>query len=277
MVEHRIKGGGGLELFVNDQGPKDAPALLFVHGWAQSHACWQEQAELAENYRLVALDLRGHGASDKPEELAAYTDVSLWGADINAVIQELNLDNPILVGWSYGCLVLATYLDAYGDSDIAGVVLAGGTLAIGDAREAWMIGDKGAAINFNLVSNNDADRLTATREFVANCTAEPLDDDLTEKLVASNMQCPAHVRRSLFAYSWDVQPVYKKLSKPALVIHGVEDRVVAPLVGITASELIPNADLALYESTGHAPFLEQPERFNTDLSQFATLAFGAAP
>jgi non-heme chloroperoxidase len=276
MREHRIKGGGSVELFVSDQGPVDAPALLLIHGWAQSHACWQEQAELAKTYRLVALDLRGHGASNAPQDVDAYTDTALWAEDIASVIKGLNLNSPILVGWSYGSRVIASYLDTHGDDAIAGVVLAGGILAIGAARQNWMVGPASAGMNKDLYSNDDEKRLAATREFLANCTAEPLEGDLLETLIAQNMQVTALVRRALFAADWDFQPVFEKITKPALVIHGVEDNVVAPLTGITASELIPNCDLALYENTGHAPFLEQSERFNTDLTNFATRAFGAA-
>jgi non-heme chloroperoxidase len=277
MREHRIKGGDGVELFVSDQGPIDAPALLLIHGWAQSHACWQEQAELAKTYRLVALDLRGHGASEAPQDVAAYTDTALWAEDIASVIKGLNLKSPILVGWSYGSRVIASYLDVHGDNATAGVVLAGGILAIGAARQDWMVGPASPGMHKDLYSNDDAKRLAATREFLTNCTTEPLDDDLLETLIAQNMQVTALVRRALFATDWDFQPVFEKLTKPALAIHGVEDLVVEPLTGITASELIPGCDLALYESTGHAPFLEQPERFNTDLTNFATLAFGGAP
>jgi len=277
MREHRIKGGGGVELFVTDQGEIDAPALVLVHGWSQSHICWQAQSKLAETYRLIAFDLRGHGASQKPEDTAAYTDTKLWGADIDAVIQGLELKQPILVGWSYGGRVIASYLDGFGDAAVSGVVLSGAILAIGDAREDWMVGPASSGMNKDLYSDDIARRQPATEKFVRDCTTEALDDSLTEDLVASNMQCPANVRRALFAANWDFQPVYEKFSKPALVIHGVEDQVVEPLVGITISELIDGSDLVLYENAGHAAFLEQPERFNTDLSSFATTAFGAAP
>jgi len=276
MRIHRVTGGGGVGLHVTDQGPETAPAILLIHGWAQGNICWQTQAPLAEKFRLVALDLRGHGLSDAPQDVAAYTDTALWAQDIQAVIDALGLKNPILVGWSYGARVIASYLTTYGDAAIAGFVTVGGILAIGTAREDWMADADNPGLNRDLYTNDDARRTKATTDFVAACTEEPLPPEMFEALVAVNMTCTALVRRALFAANWDLRPTFAATTKPALVIHGVEDRVVAPINGITASEIIPNADLLLYENAGHALFLEQPDRFNKDLTAFATLALGAA-
>jgi non-heme chloroperoxidase len=60
-------------------------------------------SDLADDYRLVAMDIRGHGFSDKPRD--GYTDSRLWADDVNAVIQALSLDGSILCGWSYGPLL----------------------------------------------------------------------------------------------------------------------------------------------------------------------------
>ena len=277
MRTHRITGGGGVGLNVTDQGPETAPAILLIHGWAQGSMCWQKQAPLADRFRLVALDLRGHAASDAPQDAVAYTDTALWAEDIKAVIDALTLKAPLLVGWSYGARVIASYLATYGEAAISGVVPVGGVLAIGTAREDWMVGSASPGLNRDLYSDDIAKRSPATADFVAACTDAPLTDAaLLADLIAVNMACTAPVRRSLFAADLDLRPIYAAVTKPALVIHGVEDRVVNAATGIAASEIIPGADLRLYENTGHIPFLEQPERFNQDLADFATLAHGAA-
>jgi len=276
MKTHRIIGGGGVMLHVTDQGPETAPAFVLIHGWAQDASCWQMQAPLAETHRLIALDLRGHGASDAPQEAEAYTTTSLWAEDIKAIIDTLDLKAPILVGWSYGSRVIASYLDTFGDDAISGVVVAGGILTTGAAREDWMVGPSSPGLNRDLYTDDDDRRAAATADFVRHCTFDPLDEALTESIIGQNMRVTPLVRRAMFAANWDFQPVFANLNKPLLAIHGVEDAVVAPLCGITASELAPNGDLRLYEDTGHAPFLEAPERFNADLTLFATTAFGAA-
>src|SRR5258708_20475371 len=97
MKTHRVAGGGG-QLHVVETGNPQGRPILFIHGASQ----WNRQmnSSLAEEHRLVALDMRGHGLSDKPP--AGYNDAKLWADDVNAVIQTLNLDHPVLSGWSYG-------------------------------------------------------------------------------------------------------------------------------------------------------------------------------
>jgi non-heme chloroperoxidase len=55
MEIHDVSGGGGLHLHVREWGPKDGPAILFIHGWSQNHLCWRKQYEslLADTFRLV--------------------------------------------------------------------------------------------------------------------------------------------------------------------------------------------------------------------------------
>ena len=91
MNSHRITGGGCIQLHLVETGnPKGRP-ILFIHGFSQCWLAWSRQmnSELAEDYRLVAMDMRGHGLSDKPRE--GYTDSRLWADDVNAVIQVLSL------------------------------------------------------------------------------------------------------------------------------------------------------------------------------------------
>ena len=86
-------------------------------------------SDLADDYRLVAMDLRGHGLSEKPRE--GYTDSRIWADDVNAVIRTLSLDHPILCGWSYGPLVILDYVRHYGEDGISGVNFIGGVTKLG--------------------------------------------------------------------------------------------------------------------------------------------------
>jgi pimeloyl-ACP methyl ester carboxylesterase len=83
MRTHDVTGGGGLRLHVREWGKADGPLILFIHGWSQYHLSWAAQYEspLTEEFRLVALDLRGHGMSEKPLEAEHYVDARLRGHD----------------------------------------------------------------------------------------------------------------------------------------------------------------------------------------------------
>ena len=91
MKSQRIAGGGGAELNVVEAGNPQGRPILFVHGASQSWLQWSRQmdSELAANYRLVAMDMRGHGLSDKPRD--SYNDSKLWADDIHAIIESLQL------------------------------------------------------------------------------------------------------------------------------------------------------------------------------------------
>jgi len=89
-------------------------------------------SSLASVHRLVALDIRGHGLSDKPHD--AYSDSKLWADDVNAVIQTLNLDHPVLSGWSYGPLVFLDFIRHYGDDELGGLQFVGAVTKLGSAE-----------------------------------------------------------------------------------------------------------------------------------------------
>ena len=80
---------------------------------------------------MVALDLRGHGMSDAPTQVDQYTDGDKWADDIEAVIDELSLDRPILVGWSYGGYIISDYVRRKGQGKIAGINFVDATVVLG--------------------------------------------------------------------------------------------------------------------------------------------------
>src|SRR4051812_18007042 len=127
IATHEVRGGGRLRLHVREWGNPEGPPIVFVHGWSQCQLCWSRQVSgpLAKDFRMITFDLRGHGMSDRPLDAEHYTDARLWADDVDAVIGRLELDRPVLVGWSYGGFVATDYLRAYGEDRIAGLALVG--------------------------------------------------------------------------------------------------------------------------------------------------------
>ncbi|NKX43248.1 alpha/beta fold hydrolase [Roseicyclus persicicus] len=269
MTTRHATSSDGTRIAYTTAGDPGAPAILLIHGWAQQFTCWQPTLDrLADRFHLVAMDLRGHGASDQPADPAAYTDTALWGDDVQAVIDAERLHRPTLAGWSYGSRVIAAHIATHGDAHLAGIVLAGGILAIGAAREDWMVGAASPGRDRDLYTDDVPRRLAATARFVDACTEQPLDRLTYASLVGANMLCPAHVRRALFGADVDVRPVYAAMACPGLVIHGLSDSVVTPATGEAAARLMPNGRFLGYAGVGHAPFLEAPDRFADDLAGF---------
>jgi non-heme chloroperoxidase len=271
MTTGFVPSTDGTAIAYRSAGNPAHPPIVLIHGWAQAGICWEPLIDrLSDRFHLVAMDLRGHGASGKPDDAAAYTDTALWGADVAAVIAAQALDRPTLVGWSYGSRVIAAYLACHGDADLAGVVLAGGILAIGALREDWMVGPASPGRDRDLYTEDLARRLHATARFVDACTRHPLPRAQYGAMVGANMLCPAPVRRALFGADLDLRPSYAAMTCPGLVIHGTEDAVVTPATGAAAAALMRDGRHLAYRDIGHAPFLEEPDRFAGDLADFVT-------
>jgi pimeloyl-ACP methyl ester carboxylesterase len=102
----RVSGDGGVGIEVAVAGPDDGEAVLFLHGWPDSHAVWRHQiSALSEaGYRTIAPDLRGFGESDKPVEVEAYK-VAHSVADMVAVLDACNVERATVVAHDWGAIV----------------------------------------------------------------------------------------------------------------------------------------------------------------------------
>jgi len=98
----KVKLASGIELAVWDSGPKDAPALIFLHGFPESHRSWRHQiAHFSDRYRCIAPDQRGYGQSSKPQEVSAYTADKLVG-DVFQLADALGIEHFTIVGHDWG-------------------------------------------------------------------------------------------------------------------------------------------------------------------------------
>ena len=273
-----VTGPDGVRLAVRQAGNPGAPAIVLLHGWAQHHICWAPLIDrLKDRYFIVAPDLRGHGASDKPTTDDAYSQDKPWADDVQALLDAFGIDRPVLVGWSYGARVIASYVAMHGDARLGGVVPLGGVLGIGAAREDWMIGAASPALDKDLYTDDQPRRLAATARFVGACTAQPLDRQTFGEMVGANMLCPAHVRRAMFQADCDIRPIWARLTVPGLVIHGAQDTIVTPATGKAATDSMPNGRFLSYDGVAHAPQLEAPDRLAADLAAFVDTCQAHAP
>lgn len=272
MQSHEVSGGDGLTLHVDETGTPEGPPILFVHGFSQSRLSWDRQmdSDLAEEFRLVAMDLRGHGRSEKPA--GVYGDSSLWADDVQAVIEELDLDQPVLSGWSYGGLVISDYLDAYGEEHVAGVNMVGAISKLGTEDALAVIGDDFFEFVPGFESTDAEESVAALREFIRRCVhEEPTPRDLYYML-GFNAVVPPHVRESLSAREVTHDETLRGLERPVLLSHGEEDGVVLPAAAEEHADLVPDAEISWYEDVAHAPFWEATGRFNDELAAFVRRA-----
>ncbi len=271
---HTVTGGGGLRLHVREWGRAGGPPILFIHGWSQNHLCWAKQYEsaLADEFRLVAYDLRGHGMSDAPLQPEHYTDAALWADDVAAIMDQLGLEQTVLVGWSYGAFVICDYIRAYGAERIAAIEFVEGAVKLGEAAFGTLIGP-GFLDHFAHATDDDLPtNIWAMRSFVHTCVAQPLTPGEFETAVAWNIAVPARVRAALAAREIDEDDVLRDIRVPLLVTHGRADTVVLPAMAEHVLVTCPTSEASWYDGVGHMPHLEAPLRFNEELARLSQRA-----
>lgn len=102
MEQKRVTLANGIELDVVDAGPQGAPALIFLHGFPESHRTWRHQiAHFSDRYRCIAPDQRGYRGSSKPQEVDAYTPDKLIG-DVFLLADALGVETFTVVGHDWG-------------------------------------------------------------------------------------------------------------------------------------------------------------------------------
>jgi non-heme chloroperoxidase len=269
-VTRGILGGGGVTLHAREWGNPRGPALLFIHGWSQSDLCWlnQVRGDLAETFRIVTFDLRGHGMSEKPAGPEHYADGQLWADDVASVIDQTGREQPILVAWSYGGYIVADYLRAYGDTRIGGINLVGAAMILRPPAFDHIGPGMLANVRGMCVPDLSAN-IAATRRFLRACTSKPLRGDEAAAALSWNMVVPSTVRGALLSRELDASDILASISVPVLVTHGKEDMIVLPSMAEHALTVCPGATASWYDGVGHMPFWEAPDRFARELASLA--------
>jgi pimeloyl-ACP methyl ester carboxylesterase len=273
VATHEIRGGGGLRLHAREWGEPDGPALLLIHGLSQCDLCWTKQvtSDLANRFRIVTFDLRGHGLSERPAGPEDYADGQLWADDLAAVIEQTDLEQPVLVAWSYGGYIVADFVRSYGDAAIGGINLVGAAVIL--KPPAFDHLGPGLLENAqDMCASELATNIVAIQRFLRACTAQPLDEDEWAAALCWNMVVPPGVRGALMAREIDGSDPLSSLSVPVLVTHGRDDAIVLPSMAEHVLEVCPSAIPSWYDDVGHMPFWEEAERFDRELGQLVDRA-----
>jgi len=267
--DHFVTGGGGCRIHVIETGDQRGQPILFLHGFSQNALTWSAQlrSEMRRRYRLVAMDLRGHGASDKPA--TGYDDSQLWADDVDAVIRELSLEQPVLCGWSYGPLVMLDYLRHYGEARIGGLHFVDGLTKLGSAEAHAALTPALLALVPGFFSMDADTSVGALRGLLGLCFVRQPSAAELYTMLGFNVSVPVFVRQALFARTIDNDDLLPTIRKPVLITHGALDAVVRLSVVDQIRQLVPHAEVEIVPNAGHAPFHDAVSAFDRRLSAFA--------
>jgi non-heme chloroperoxidase len=269
MKSHRITGGGGVQLHVVEAGNPQGRPILFIHGTSQCWLQWSRQfnSRLGGDHQLVALDLRGHGLSDKPR--VGYDDSKLWADDVNAVIQALKLDHPVLCGWSYGPLVILDYIRHYGEDAIGGLHFVGAISKLGSEQAMSVLAPEFLNLVPELFSTDAETGVHGLQGLLRLCFSHELSAPELYLMLGYNVSVPPYVRQGLFSRSFDNDDLLPKIRKPVLITHGAADAIVKLVAVDQHQAVMPHAQVQLVANAGHAAFWDDAAAFNERLQAFS--------
>jgi non-heme chloroperoxidase len=240
--------------------------VVLIHGWGMTTRCWDGvlPALRANGNAVVTLDHRACGRSDKD-----FDDVSTAaiGADVARLCEELSLDSPVLNGWSYGGAVAVEAATRLG-SGISGLVLTGGATPRYTAAPDWPHGG-GVADVEGVLAGVESDPATTFKAVASAVCAAPVSPEVVDWMWAMFLEMGPRGTDSLRDLAeLDQRKTLATIEVPVLVLHGRQDAFV-PFSGAEAAVgLWPDARLVEFEQSGHAPFIEERDKYLAELVGF---------
>lgn len=265
----------GTRIFYKDWGPSDGPIVLLSHGWPLNSDAWEATALFfAENgFRAVAHDRRGHGKSTQTwtgNEMDTYAD------DLAALIEQLELTDIVLVGHSTGGGEITRYVGRYGTGRVSKVILVS---AVPPMMVHTDDNPHGLPIDVfdGIRAGESANRSQLYRDladgpFFGNNRNGDVPQGTRDAFWLQGLASGTrNAYECIAAFSaTDFRPDLARIDVPALIIHGDDDQIVPfPISGKLSAELVPNAELRVYEGGAHGLPDTDRERLHADLLQFA--------
>jgi 3-oxoadipate enol-lactonase len=257
-----------IELHYTERGPRDAPAVVLLHGFPLDGTMWDDQLDaLAARYRAVVPDLRGHGRSEAPPGPYLMAE---HVADVRALLDRLGIERAALVGLSMGGYVTMNFLAAHPERVWAAALV--DTRAEGDTE---LTKQNRALQAQDVLANGMGPFIEAAipRMYAPRTIRERPQLVERYRRIVERARPPA-VAAALggLAARPDVTDVLRGVTCPVLVVVGSEDILTPPADARHITEAAPNARLEVIEGAGHLANIEAPEEVNRLLLDFLDAA-----
>ena len=242
----------GLPIAFTQAGNGDVSVVL-IHGWMCDQSYWDNQVpDLAESYRVVTIDLGGHGKSGSDRD---GWPLEMFAEDVRAVVNHLNLDPVILVGHSMGGPVAVQAAKLLGDRVL-------GVVGVDTFQNVAAEYDEDQMAQF--IQAMEADFVTTCSAFVGDMFPPDADATLVQKIVSDMCNGPASVGIPLMKQfvDADLRALFDGVSVPIRAVNA--DRW--PTDVQANQEHIEDFDAVILEGAGHFLMMEEPEAFNSLLA-----------
>ena len=261
----------GIGVFYQDSGPKDAPTLLFIHGWGCDASFWQRQIDaFSDRYRCIALDLPGFGRSDKQQDIA-YTP-GLFAKAVKSVADDAGATSLILIGHSMDFAVARQFLADYPGKVEAVVNVDGAVIFLPDDPAILAVTAEASEQFARTFSGPGREK--ALDEFVERIFYDKTPETIREVARKTMTAMDPYVCAS--SMKEFVKPEWWKphsFALPCLALYA-ENPQEDPNLEANLRREFSDMTFVLWNDTGHFLMMEKPERFNTALEDFLGTIFG---
>ncbi|MDR7144995.1 non-heme chloroperoxidase [Rhizobium sp. BE258] len=263
----------GTQIYYKDWG--QGPAVVFSHGYPLSSDAWENQMfYLAQNgFRVIAHDRRGFGRSSQPSH--GY-DYDTFADDLATVLEALDVKDAVLVGHSMGGGEVARYIARHGEKRVSKVVLVAAVTPFllktdtnpGGVPKEFFDTFRAAVTTDRSQWNKDVSMPYYNYNRAGAKVSEGAREEYWRQGQATGFMAAFH---ALGAFSeTDFRDDLKKVTVPALVIHGSDDQIVPiELSGKLAVTFLKNGKLKVYDGGSHGLIVTDKEKLNADLLAFA--------
>ncbi len=252
----------GINLDYTDAGNGDV--LVFIHAFPLSQLMWEPQVKaFSKNYRVITLDLRGHGES---ETLLWNFTLEDYAKDINELLQYLNVQQATFIGLSMGGYILFAFYRLF-PTMVKALVLAD-TRAQADSEEG-----KAGRLAMAQIANTEGPTAIADMMIPKLLTTATIENrnDLVEQvrsMIVKNQSSGIIVDLMAMAVRPNSTALLSHIACPTLVIVGEDDVATQPSESYYMRERIAQAQLTTIPNAGHLSNYEQPEAFNQAFLSF---------
>ncbi|NEW82157.1 MAG: alpha/beta hydrolase [Mariniphaga sp.] len=264
-----IKVEANVRLHITDAG-KGRPIVL-IPGWPLSDEMYEYQYNdlINKNFRVIGITLRGFGKSDKP--YGAY-DYDVHAADIKKVLKELDIKDAILGGFSMGGAIAIRYMSAFKGARVSKLALFGAAAPLWTQRGDFPYNLPESAVDELITLNNqDRPKLLANFAKIFSATETSLNKGISGWLNGIGLSASSYATaQCLIALrDTDLRKDLAKIKVPTLIMHGKKDKICSFDLAEQMNAGIANSHLVVFENSGHSLFLEETQKFNTELIAFA--------
>ena len=258
-----------VRLHITDAG--EGRPIILIHGWPLSDEMYEYQYNdlINAGFRTIGITLRGFGKSDKPYGSYNY-DVHV--SDIKKVLDKLEINNAVLGGFSMGGSIAVRYAARDNGTRISKLALFGAAAPIWTQRDDFQFNlPKSAVDDLIALNNKDRPKLLSNFAKIFSATETSLNKGIGAWLTGINLSASSYATaQCLIALrDTDLRADLAEITIPTLILHGKKDKICSFDLAEQMKASLLNSHLVVFENSGHSLFLEETQKFNSELIKFA--------